>query len=345
VLSITRDYTKLDIREWSNFVLSHPNGNIFQTPEMVTLYSRSSMYEPIVIACLNENYKILGILIALIEKEFKGMLGWLSARAIVYGGPLIDNFNNQVCSLILSEFNNVCKHKVIYSQFRNLWDFEQHHDIFLRQNYTFEEHLDIIIDLQKEISALWENIHPTRRKQINRGGRRGIMTRIVDVLSHEDTRICFSILKQVYNEARLPCPKEEFFENAIQIFSKIDAFKAALAIYNDQIIGFRFFLCYKRQIYDWYAGSLRDHYDKYPNDILPWEVIAWGSKKNYKLFDFGGAGKPGVKYGVRDYKQKFGGRLVNYGRYEKIHKKLAFTFANTGFKVWRIFKNLNIKHG
>ena len=35
---------------------------------------------------------------------------------------------------------------------------------------------------------------------------------------------------------------------------------------------------------------------------------------------FGGAGKPDKPYGVRDYKLKFGGQLVNWGRFEKVHK-------------------------
>lgn len=40
-----------------------------------------------------------------------------------------------------------------------------------------------------------------------------------------------------------------------------------------------------------------------------------GHQNRFQIFDFGGAGKPNVSYGVRYYKMSFGGKLVNYGRY------------------------------
>jgi len=32
---------------WSSFVYNHPNGNIFQTPEMYEVYKQTKNYEPI----------------------------------------------------------------------------------------------------------------------------------------------------------------------------------------------------------------------------------------------------------------------------------------------------------
>ena len=84
-----------------------------------------------------------------------------------------------------------------------------------------------------------------------------------------------------------------------------------------------------------YAGSLKEFYIKYPNDLLPWEVFKCGKKSGYSIFDFGGAGKPDKKYGVRDYKKKFGGRLVNYGRFEKVHSPIKFKMAKVGFSLWK----------
>ena len=40
-----------------------------------------------------------------------------------------------------------------------------------------------------------------------------------------------------------------------------------------------------------------------------------GHQNIFQIFDFDGAGKPDIPYCVRDYKKKFGGKLVNYGRY------------------------------
>ena len=81
-----------------------------------------------------------------------------------------------------------------------------------------------------------------------------------------------------------------------------------------------------------------EYYNKYPNDLIPWEVFLWGKEHGFELFDFGGAGKPNKPYSVRDYKLKFGGELVNYGRFEKVHKPLLMEMGKTGLKIWQKLK-------
>ena len=97
-------------------------------------------------------------------------------------------------------------------------------------------------------------------------------------------------------------------------------------------------LCYKDTVYAWYAGSDSGYFQKRPNDFLLWNVILWSKENNYKVFDFGGAGKPNVPYGVRDYKLKFGGELVNYGRFEKVHQPVVMFMSSIGLKFWKLIK-------
>ena len=73
--------------------------------------------------------------------------------------------------------------------------------------------------------------------------------------------------------------------------------------------------------------------------LLPWKIMEWGHENGYKLFDFGGAGKPNIPYGVRDYKLKFGGDLVNFGRFEKVHKKYRMAFGKIGLKTLELLSN------
>ena len=75
--------------------------------------------------------------------------------------------------------------------------------------------------------------------------------------------------------------------------------------------------------------------NKYPNDLIPWEVFLWGKENGYKLLDFGGAGKPDIPYGVREYKRKFGGELVNYGRFTHIHKPILMAFGIFVLWIWQ----------
>ena len=110
------------------------------------------------------------------------------------------------------------------------------------------------------------------------------------------------------------------------------------AYLHDELVGTMYTLCYKGLIYDYFAGSNSIHYKKFPNSLIPWEVMMWGKNNGMILFDWGGAGKPGIPYGVRDYKEQFGGQYVNFGRFEKINKPILFRIVNVFFKIWQRIK-------
>ena len=42
-----------DTKPWCEFVLEHPCGNIFQTPEMAEVYRRTKNYEPVSLAAVD----------------------------------------------------------------------------------------------------------------------------------------------------------------------------------------------------------------------------------------------------------------------------------------------------
>ena len=64
--------------------------------------------------------------------------------------------------------------------------------------------------------------------------------------------------------------------------------------------------------------------------ISGFEESGFNDDYGFNQFDFGGAGKPNQHYGVRDYTLKFGGKLVNFGRYEIVHKKHLFKIGKIG---------------
>ncbi len=335
---IVNDANQINKSEWTRFVANHQNGNVFHTPEMFEVHCGLQKYKPLFLSCVNPQLEIKGILIAFIYKEYGGLFGRLSSRAIVWGGPLVYENDPELTNLLVTEFIKICKKEAIYSQFRNLWDTHCFQDIFIRGSYKYEDHLNFLFDLTKGEKYLWEKIHPTRKKQINRSIKRGLNAQVVDHLNQIELEECYAILEQVYRVARLPYPDIVYFQKAFQVLGSCGFLKTILATFEDRIIGFRFFLSYKGLLYDWYAGSITEHHDKYPNDLLPWELMKWGIVNGYNTFDFGGAGKPEVPYGVREYKMKFGGELVNFGRYEKVHKSIMMILGKAGYKLWRLLR-------
>jgi lipid II:glycine glycyltransferase (peptidoglycan interpeptide bridge formation enzyme) len=73
--------------------------------------------------------------------------------------------------------------------------------------------------------------------------------------------------------------------------------------------------------------------------MLIWHILEWGAGHGYRLYDFGGAGKPGEAYGVRDFKAKFGGELVCYGRNVCEHAPQLLKFSKLGYSLYRKLKS------
>jgi lipid II:glycine glycyltransferase (peptidoglycan interpeptide bridge formation enzyme) len=63
--------------------------------------------------------------------------------------------------------------------------------------------------------------------------------------------------------------------------------------------------------------------------------MTWGHESGYRLLDFGGAGLPEEEYGPREFKRRFGGRLVNLGRYTIVHKPKMLKLIQNLYKVRR----------
>jgi lipid II:glycine glycyltransferase (peptidoglycan interpeptide bridge formation enzyme) len=68
---------------------------------------------------------------------------------------------------------------------------------------------------------------------------------------------------------------------------------------------------------------------------MVWELLKWGSENNFRTFDFGGAGKPNEKYGPRQFKAKFGGKQVNYGRNICVHSPNLLKISTWGYEFYR----------
>lgn len=321
----------------NGFLTSLTKSNIFQRPEMYQVYKNTRNYEPVFLSVVNDDKEILGILLAVIQKEHSGLLGSFSARSIIWGGPLVKDDNPEILEFILEEYNKTVKRKAIYSQFRNLWSWSDHEkQVFAKRGFHYEPHLDILIDLNKSEDELLKEMHKGRRKNIRRAER--IPLKFEEIKTDVEFDQCIQLIQQTYKRVKLPCPDSSYFYDAADSLKEITGLKAFALKYRDKIISTRFVLCYNKLIYDWYAGTDERFLDKYPNDYLPWKVIQWAKEKGYNTFDFGGAGKPNEPYGVRDYKMKFGGELVEFGRFEKVYKPFLMKLGQFGMVIYKILK-------
>jgi len=325
---------EIDRFQWGEFVKNHSEGNIFQTPEMFAVYQNTPNYSPYVIAVFNGQDQIKGLLVSVIQKEGVGLIGPLTSRSIVFGGPLVNNDDKYILDLILSEYKKMIKRKVIYTQVRNLFSQNFQTEIFRKNGFKYEAHLNIIQDLRIGEEKLWNNLSPSRRKGIRKAQKQ-----LFDFEEHDvDNYIneFLNLLTCSYRKIKLPLPPKEHFLSISRELPKRNH-RMFILKYNDEVIVSLVALVYKKTIYGYYVGTTTDQKITRlrPMDLFFWELFKWAIKNKFHYFDWMGAGKPNVEYGVREFKLQFGGQLVEYGRYTYLHKALAYKIIKRVFDVWR----------
>lgn len=287
----------------------------------------SSEFEPILVeeTGLNQRFHIQGY----ITRESNSIRNFFTRRCIISGNPV--SYDEQQLSAVLSKLVNSLSGKAIYVEFRNLTDQSIHMEVYKKHGFEYEDHLNILVDLTKSEEELWKDVNSKRRNEIRRATKEGTTFEVKDDI--HSLRECYSILTEVYGRAKLPLFKLDFFENLYKYLQGDAKLHIFTAVHDGKIIGCMLALGYNGVLYDYYAGARSEFYKKYPNDLIPWEVFLWGKKNGYHTFDFGGAGKPGVPYKVRDYKKQFGGTIVNYGRFKLILNKPLYKIGELGVKL------------
>lgn len=324
---------QLDEKDWTQFVLKHHKGTIFQTPQMAEVYNSSARQQPFLLALIDENKEIQALQLSVLQTQYSGLLKKMTTRSIVFGAPLVKDDDPDILDQLIKVYSKVIKGKAIYTQYRNLWDQNHQKKQFSGNDFKYEDHLDIHINIGQSEEILLSNLDRKRRNNVRRAEKKGLT--FIEITDMKQIEEALLVIKKTYKRVKLPCPEKDFFYSAHRILQPHGMIRFFAAIFDQKIISVRIELCYKKLVYDWWAGGLEQYNNKYPNDFLPWQIMLWGHKNGYKNFDFGGAGKPGVPYGVRDHKIKFGGELVSFGRFEKVHNPFLMEIGKIGLYVWK----------
>lgn len=333
---LLQQLTSDDELEIYEFLQANEGFHYFQSPDYFKVCRASKKMRPFyIIAKLSG--RVAGVLLSCQQVQINGpVAGFFTSRNVVVGGPLANNANKEVVSGLLRTYLLQAP-KSLYTQIRNVQDTSPLRLILEENGFRYDDHLDILIDLSQSEETLWKDVHTKRRNEIRRAEKEGcVVTRQTtpDVLTD-----CYAILTEVYQRAKLPLPAFGHFKALLDQSTETTGLQIFIASYDKKIIGCMLCIAWGHTLYDYYAGAYSRFYHKYPNDLLPWEVFRWAKANGFSQFDFGGAGKPNVPYGVRDYKKKFGGRLVNFGRYERVHFPTLYRIATAGFALWQRLKS------
>ncbi len=320
---------------WRQFVEQHPQGNVFHTPEMFQVFAQTQKHHPQLWAAV-EGQRILALLLPVTVTVIGGVLQQLTSRAVAYGGVLAAPGKEGEIALdfLLQSYNRRAAKRHLFTEFRHLADSTAMQGALKANGYRFEDHLNYLVDLKRSPDEVMQHIGKRTRKNIRRALRKKAV-HIREANTPEDIEACYALLHKTYALAQVPLAHPSLFETTFRELRPRGMVKFLLAQAGDAYIAASVELLYKDVIYGWYGGSDRAYSKYIPNDLLMWHILEWGAKNGYRMYDFGGAGTPDQAYGVRDFKAKFGGELVCFGRNTCVHSPLKLKFSQFGYNLLR----------
>ncbi len=323
---------------WRHFVETCPAGNIFHTPEMFQVFSLAKGHKPLLWAAVSDDGSPLSLLLPVQITLFRGILGRLTARAVVYGSVLCaDSPEGREALVKLADAYRLQTHRhVLFTELRNLSDLGDIQPVLSDCGFAREGHLNYLLDLDRPETEIWADISKSGRQSIRTARNKGIV--VEETSERRQIAIGYQLLQNVYAHARVPLSDLTLFEAAFDILAPQGMFRAFLARIGGQYVGVLWLLAYKERILTWYCGSDRAFSSCYPTEALIWYAIQWGRENGFRTLDFGGAGKPDQEYGPRKFKAKFGGQLVDYGRNICIHAPIRFRISQAGYAALRHYR-------
>lgn len=326
----------LDEDVWRRFVDDHPDGNVFHTPEMFRVFSRVKGHQPQLWAVV-EGEETLALLLPVQITLMGGLLRRFTTRSVVYGGVLVapGAAGEAALRLLLDGYARETQ-DVLFTEVRNLSDTGHLQAILDDGKFVYEGHLNYLIDLDCPAETILQRIGKRTRKQIRKGLRDQIV-QMDEVSDLSDLAHWYQTLQKTYTNAQVPLADFSLFEAAYEELHPKGMAKFLLARVDGVTAACSIELPYKDTIYGWYGGSDRAYSRYLPNEMLIWHILVWGANNGYRVYDFGGAGKPDEEYGVRDFKAKFGGELVNFGRNVYVASPEKLRLSELGYKLYQRF--------
>jgi len=327
----------LPLDEWYLYLEHHPNASIFHTPEMFQVFNNLKNYTPKLWAAVDDE-AILALLLPVnvTIKDGFGLLRPLTTRSVVYGGLLHTPTSSGVDALgkLLATYIEQLDQTVLFTEIRNLTDETSIQTLLTQHQFQYEGHLNYLIDVSLPVDQIMKNIGKRTRKQIRNAINKNIVTvEVAQTLT--DVQECYQLIQKSYTAAQIYLAEFSFFEAVFERLHPLGLVQFWLARINGKCVASSIELPYKERVYGWYSGVDRDYSKYYPGELLMWHVLKWCGENGYKIYDFGGAGRPDEEYGVRKFKAKFGGDLVNYGRNIFIHRPMTLQVSKLGYEVYR----------
>lgn len=310
-MTIHSNISQINPSQWVALLEGNSTASFFQTPECYNFYASLSFLKSFVYG-VSENDKLVGVMCGYVIAEGNPLKQFFSKRAIVPGGLLLDaHISSKALQNLLQEAAQQLSHKAIYIEIRNYNNYSAYRTSIEAAGFVYVEHLNFHVATPDVESAL-KQLSTTKLRHVKLSRKEG--AEWSETTDPKDVRAYYEVLRNLYTvRVKTPLFPYEFFEKFVQLENG----RLIVIKHQDKVIGGSVCVALPgAALYEWFACGLDGQIKNvFPSTIATWAAIEYAASNGFQRFDMMGAGKPNEGYGVREFKSKFGGELVEYGRF------------------------------
>ena len=316
----------IDREKWKRFCSEHLRRNAYQTFKMFEFWNSLENYSAFVLFAESPIGECLAFCTGVIATKGESKTKNPDKTALIYGGPLLKDDKLDLFDPFIKKLEKYLKFKSKYTEFRNLGS-----DLFLKEKFInnkwkYSPKLNYLVRLDSE-NEVFERFSRSRKQQIRKTLNKDI--EISYEKTKENIKSTHGLLTQIFEKNDktlvLPIPNLVFLSNLM----KLENSGIVVLKHEGIVVAGGVFIYDDSTLYYWFrAGQGRSVKDMYPDCLADWLVMKYGIDRGISQLDFMGAGTKGWDNGIRTYKSRFGGDLVENGMYSKASFPLIFRIEN-----------------
>jgi len=301
-------------KEWNKLVEKSSYGTIFHRWEwlkIVEKHTKSKLYP--VIGYKNETP--VGIYPFYYQKKklVKFIFSPPPKSLLMYMGPAVIDSNNFL-KQDKRELRLIELHKATYEFMKSLgYDYIRIRTSpglidarpFLWTGFCVEPLYTYVINLDRSIKHIWENLNKELRRNINKAKKSGV---IIEEGSREELYLLDELLKKRFIEQGVSLKYRDYKRYLGDLYNEFypQSLRIFVAKYDGEIVTGQIITCYKDKISLW-AGSPKTNLLRgTPTELLQWEIIRWAHENGFKYCEIMAGDDPRLRH----FKAKFNPELV-----------------------------------
>lgn len=333
-----------DRSAWREFVQEHPKGCVFHTPEMVDACASTENFRPVVLSEADRHGKLLALVVSCRIQTLGFPLGWISSRDVSWAEPLCAPTaeGQEALYRLVRQHDRMVRGGVLFSEVRMFDAAGPECNAMKRAGYTYEDHLNYLIDISRDPETMLSTIKRQAKQNMKKAQKAG--AEVVEV-NETGVESVYALIEETYRNVGVPVADISLFRSLFRVLAPAGMLKCFEVVYREEPVATSLYLLYKNRMYHWFQGAKRLA-ALYPAELGIWHAMRWGHEHGYAIYDFGGAGRPDEDYGPRVFKSKFGGDLVNLGRYRKVYARWKLALATSAYeKLRRVMYGMKRQQG